>query len=115
MDIKKLLPDAANPKTRIKLGRAKNGYYPYDFNFVTFQKGNITQCCLCGIFRQSRKLTREHTWPKSLGGIRTYPACKSCNQAKTNMKPIEWVLEAYKTGRDIAVIPRGYEPDADVT
>lgn len=97
--------------TREELGKNKNGFYPFEFNFLDFVKGDVIQCYLCGIFRKSRRMTRDHIYPKSLGGDKTAPACKPCNQTKLDMKPIEWGLHASKYGLDVAVIPQGYDPE----
>lgn len=76
----------------------RNGFYPLEFNFFTKQKNNIIQCSYCGYFFPTKVITRDHIYPKSLGGIATTPSCKSCNELKKNLRPIEWAIEASQSG-----------------
>ena len=38
----------------------------------------------------ARSETRDHVYPKSLGGERTVPACVACNNLKGDMRPYQW-------------------------
>lgn len=55
------------------------------------------KCYYCGKVTQARNLTMDHIIPISRGGRSTkgnvVPACKSCNNKKKQLLPIEW--EAY--------------------
>ena len=43
-------------------------------------------------------MTRDHVWPKSLGGYLKAPSCQPCNIAKEDLKPIEWAILSTATG-----------------
>jgi 5-methylcytosine-specific restriction endonuclease McrA len=87
---------------RKKYRNLKNGFYPYEFNFLYYVKEAELSCSYCGIKLPSRKLTRDHIYPKSKGGCFTTPCCGLCNQAKGDMKPIEWALFYSERELDIA-------------
>lgn len=72
----------------------KRGYFPYNFNFVRGHRGDLAQCYLCGIFVPMKEMTRDHIFPKSLGGETTSTACGRCNTIKKNIKPIQWAVES---------------------
>ena len=86
-----------------------SGYFPLTFNFVKLEDGKYIQCAFCGAFVFCRKITRDHVYPKSLGGQLKAPACMTCNILKENMLPIEWARYAYEKNLDIATIPLGAE------
>lgn len=46
-----------------------------------------------------RDSTRDHVYPKSLGGIITTTACYTCNTKKKNMLPVDWAIAASLSGR----------------
>ena len=71
----------------------KRGYFPYNFNFVRGHRGDLAQCSYCGSFLPMKQMTRDHIYPKSLGGIITTTACYSCNVNKKDLKPIEFGLQ----------------------
>jgi len=70
----------------------RRGYFPYSYNFVLGRRGDTAQCSYCGKFILMKEMTRDHVWPKSLGGEITTTACYDCNTKKKDMKPIEWGL-----------------------
>ena len=76
----------------------KRGFFPYNFNFVFGKRGETAQCSYCGKFLLMRQMTRDHVWPKSLGGIITTTACYECNFKKKNVKPIDFAVWASQTG-----------------
>jgi 5-methylcytosine-specific restriction endonuclease McrA len=39
-----------------------------------------------------KEMTRDHIWPKSLGGDITTTACLECNTIKRDMKPIDFAI-----------------------
>lgn len=47
-------------------------------------------CCYCCIELNKHNYTRDHIYPKSLGGRVTKPCCKACNQEKGNKTLIEY-------------------------
>lgn len=55
------------------------------------------QCYYCGLAIAAKELTMDHLVPIARGGKTTkgnvVPACKSCNNKKKQMLPMEW--EAY--------------------
>ena len=55
------------------------------------------QCYYCGLSIAAKELTMDHLVPIARGGRTTkgnvVPACKSCNNKKKQMLPMEW--EAY--------------------
>ena len=55
------------------------------------------KCYYCGVSVPPRELTMDHIVPISRGGRTTkgnvVPACKSCNNKKKQLLPMEW--EAY--------------------
>lgn len=57
-------------------------------------------CYYCGMKVAPKELTLDHLVPVSRGGKSTktncVPACKSCNNKKKNLLPMEW--EDYLTG-----------------
>jgi 5-methylcytosine-specific restriction endonuclease McrA len=76
----------------------KRGFFPYSFNFVFGKRGETAQCSFCGKFLLMREMTRDHVYPKSLGGIITTTACYECNTQKKDVKPIEFAIWASETG-----------------
>jgi 5-methylcytosine-specific restriction protein A len=58
------------------------------------------QCYYCGQLTPPKELTMDHIVPLSRGGKSTrgniVPACKTCNNKKKQLLPIEW--EAYLQG-----------------
>jgi 5-methylcytosine-specific restriction endonuclease McrA len=71
----------------------KRGYFPYNFNFVKGHRGDLAQCSYCGKFLPMKQMTRDHIYPKSLGGIITTTACYDCNVNKRDLKPIEFGIQ----------------------
>ena len=86
-----------------------SGYFPLTFNFVKLTDGKYVQCAYCGKFIYHRRVTRDHIYPKSKGGVLKAPACMNCNEEKEDMLPIEWAVYAAKKKIDIAMIPMGAE------
>lgn len=84
------------------------GHFPLNFNFLLIRNEKFIQCSYCGVFVHDKKITRDHIYPKSRGGIIKTPACMSCNVDKEDMLPIDWAIHASKEGRDLAVIPIGF-------
>jgi hypothetical protein len=76
----------------------KRGFFPYSFNFVFGRRGDSAQCSYCGKFLLMRDMTRDHVWPKSLGGIITTTSCRDCNETKRDAKPIQWAIWSSETG-----------------
>lgn len=70
----------------------KNGFYPQEFNFLYYIREPELSCSYCGLTLPTRKLTRDHIYPKSRGGVLVTPCCMQCNQAKGDKKPIEWAI-----------------------
>lgn len=85
-----------------------SGHFPLNFNFLLIRNEKFTQCSYCGSFVHEKKLTRDHVYPKSKGGLIKTPCCMSCNVDKEDMLPIEWAIHASKTNRDLAVVPIGF-------
>jgi 5-methylcytosine-specific restriction endonuclease McrA len=85
-----------------------SGHFPLNFNFLLIRNEKFTQCSYCGSFVHEKKLTRDHVYPKSKGGIIKTPCCMSCNVEKEDMLPIAWAIHASKQQRDLAVIPIGF-------
>ncbi len=58
-------------------------------------KRACNKCFYCRTNTPARKLTMDHIVPLSRGGRSTksnlVPCCKSCNNLKKNLLPIEWV------------------------
>lgn len=75
-----------------------SGYFPMNFNFVRETVDKVTQCSYCGYFISVPKVTRDHVYPKSKGGIIKTPACQVCNDLKKDMLPISWAIYATKIG-----------------
>lgn len=71
----------------------RSGFYPYEYNFLYSRRDGVIQCSYCGKFFIKQVITRDHIYPKSLGGELTTPACNPCNETKANKKPIQWALE----------------------
>ena len=84
-------PDSLKKEAR-KHYALRRGYFPYNFNFVKGHRGDEAQCSYCGIFIPMREQTRDHIWPKSLGGVITTTACSNCNTIKKDMRPIEFAI-----------------------
>lgn len=76
----------------------RNGFYPFEFNFFTKQKTGAIQCSYCGHFVPNKRITRDHVYPKSLGGISTTPSCRPCNELKADLRPIEWAIKSSESG-----------------
>lgn len=93
-------PEISEANVRRRFSLLRNGFYPYEFNFLFYIKESTTQCSYCGIFLPSKRLTRDHVYPKSLGGVITTPCCRPCNEAKTNKLPIEWAVYAAENELD---------------
>ena len=70
----------------------RRGFFPYNFNFVRGHRGELAQCSYCGIFLPMKQMTRDHIYPKSLGGVVTTTSCSDCNEMKKDMRPIEFAL-----------------------
>lgn len=70
----------------------KNGFYPYDYNFLFQRREYIISCSYCGRFMSARDITRDHTYPKSRGGLQTTPSCLRCNELKADSLPIAWAI-----------------------
>lgn len=87
---------------RKRYANLKNGFYPYEFNFLYYSKEDALQCSYCGIVLPSRRLTKDHIYPKSRGGCITTPCCNACNQAKGDKKPIEWAIFYSQRELDLA-------------
>lgn len=47
-------------------------------------------CCYCSKELNKHNYTRDHIYPKSLGGKITKPCCKTCNTEKSNMTLIQY-------------------------
>jgi hypothetical protein len=75
-----------------------SGHYPLTFNFVFIKQDKHIQCSYCGIWIHEKKVTRDHVYPKSKGGLIKTPCCIRCNQSKEDRKPIEWALYASDLG-----------------
>lgn len=88
IDIKILLE---SPK-ELRIDTTRKGFYPYSYNFVLRRRSDIAQCSYCGKFLPMREMTRDHIYPKSLGGEITTTACYDCNTRKRDMLPIQWAL-----------------------
>ena len=84
-----------------------SGHYPLTFNFIFIKTDKAVQCSYCGRFIPEKKLTRDHVYPKSKGGIIKTPSCSPCNIEKEDMLPIEWALYCYKNSIDLPNIPIG--------
>jgi len=58
------------------------------------QKTSSSTCYYCGKRVPFKKLTMDHLLPIAMGGRSTkdnlVPSCKSCNNRKKSMMPIEW-------------------------
>lgn len=80
-----------------------SGHYPLTFNFIHIRQDKHTQCSYCGMFIHEKKLTRDHVYPKSKGGLLKTPCCGPCNIAKEDMLPIEWAI--YASENDIGFKP----------
>lgn len=87
---------------RRRFSLLRSGFYPYEFNFLFYIKENTIQCSYCGISLPPRQMTRDHVYPKSLGGVITTPCCRPCNEAKQNKHPIEWAI--YYTENEIDIV-----------
>ena len=52
------------------------------------------KCYYCKTYTPARKLTMDHVVPLSRGGLsiksNLVPCCKSCNNLKKNLLPLEW-------------------------
>lgn len=89
-----------------------SGHYPLTFNFIFIRQDKHVQCSYCGKFIHEKKLTRDHVWPKSKGGLIKTPSCLSCNIAKEDMTPIQWAVHSSITG--LAFADSMYEEDQSV-
>lgn len=90
-----------------------SGHYPLTFNFIFIRQDKHIQCSYCGTFVHEKKVTRDHVYPKSKGGLIKTPCCLPCNIAKEDMKPIEFAIWFSKMGYDLAVLPIGSEFSLD--
>lgn len=93
-----------NNKKRPIRYNLRSGFYPYEYNFMFGRRDGQIQCSYCGLFFSTRQITRDHVWPKSLGGQFTTPACYNCNEVKSNTKPIEWALKLSGIEDDSAAV-----------
>jgi hypothetical protein len=50
--------------------------------------GNKTKCWYCGC---EGDMTKDHFWPKSMGGLLKVYCCQKDNRAKGNKLPKEWI------------------------
>ena len=91
-----------NPKKDWVRSVRASGYYPVGFNFLFSKLDRYGQCSYCGKFVPQRELTRDHVWPKSLGGNVKVPSCNPCNVIKEDKKPIEFAIFASTTGLSLA-------------
>lgn len=91
-----------NPKKDWVRAARASGYYPLTFNFVLIKQNKTVQCSYCGAFIRDKEITRDHVWPKSLGGVIKAPACGPCNTLKEDMKPIQFALYASDKGIALA-------------
>jgi len=61
-------------------------------------------CHYCGMKTASKELTLDHLVPVSRGGKSTktncVPACKSCNNKKKHLLPMEWEDYLASLGRE---------------
>ena len=61
-------------------------------NFLLFRRDH-NLCAYCGLFFESKDLTRDHVHPRSRGGSNAWEnsvsACKQCNMRKANRTPEE--------------------------
>ena len=61
-----------------------------------FGKGKRKRCTYCKreLTRASSPsglaFTKDHVMPRALGGVKTVPCCRTCNQMKGDMHPNEW-------------------------
>lgn len=51
--------------------------------------GNIKKCWYCG--QEGFKMTKDHYYPKSLGGRLMVRCCHNCNGIKAAKTPIQWI------------------------
>ena len=78
-----------------------SGHYPLTFNFLFIRQDRHVQCSYCGVWIHERKVTKDHVYPKSLGGYIKTPCCLACNIYKADRKPIEWAVFAQKHNLDL--------------
>lgn len=90
-----------------------SGHYPLTFNFVFVRQDRHVLCSYCGKWVHYKNLTRDHVYPKSLGGYLKTPCCLVCNVYKEDRRPIEWAIFAYENGLDIA--ENVYEETDDIS
>jgi len=68
--------------------------------YLLYRHGH--ECAYCGVLSKDPILEREHVIPRSRGGTNRLSnqviACRTCNQAKGNLLPAEW-LEKIKSSR----------------
>ncbi len=86
-----------------------SGHFPLSFNFIRRKDGKYIQCSYCGMFIHYKRITRDHVYPKSKGGLIKTPSCRSCNERKQDKLPIEWAIFSYENLEDLAVLPIGSE------
>jgi len=84
-----------------------SGHYPLSFNFVLQKDMKFMQCSYCGTSVSNGNVTRDHTYPKSQGGMIKTPCCINCNIIKEDMRPIEFAIWYSKAGHGLATIPIG--------
>lgn len=51
--------------------------------------GNSGKCFYCGI--EGFKMTKDHFFPKSMGGRLMVYSCHNCNGIKSSKTPIQWI------------------------
>jgi 5-methylcytosine-specific restriction endonuclease McrA len=78
--------------------KRQSGHYIFAFTFFPINRQKYIQCSYCGKFVNDKYLTRDHVWPKCLGGQIKTPACLSCNTIKGDMKPIDWAIFSTDVG-----------------
>jgi len=84
------------------------GHFPLTFNFIFIRQDKFAQCSYCGRWVHEKKITRDHVWPKSRGGLIKAPSCIECNIAKESKLPIEFAIWHSQTG---AAIPNLIEEE----
>lgn len=91
----------------------RGGHYPLTYNFVLKKSDRHIQCYLCGMPTPEKRITKDHVYPKSKGGIIKAPACLNCNIAKEDMLPIDFAILYTKEGKAIPSVPIGYDPEEE--
>ena len=76
----------------------KDGKYIHDlFEFNITKIKHNDYCWYCGKEMEPTKLTKDHVFPRSKGGVNEMDniimVCKTCNSSKGNMDLFEWYSE----------------------